>query len=359
MLKRLMLFTSTTLCLLFSAQMVAEVLEGPRGPVEFIGLEDWTASDLFNAIKEINPDKPFHACAADLTQSLEFPEAAAFGFFENQEDGSQKMYTVVVGVEDGTFIRYGKSGTDSLDLPEIWQELQTVAEEDFGTVATIAYVRFLMAEPDTARQLAEMSEEEAKESAHEFAVMFGANAESIDEVWPLFDVFENTIDEEDHELALEVLVKDQSWSARMSATIILSSFPKHDASWHGLAKSLIDPAVQVRDVASKLLQGLIRAGKTDPVDWTQARETLLALLGGTNPWAFNEVLKVLVATEIKPNFGLKLAKERPKLLLAFSGAQHEKTRTPAQDFLKAISGEDFEQDVKAWADWIKESESVP
>lgn len=38
--------------------VVAQVVAGPRGPVEFLGLEDWNAPDLLEAIQKLAPDKP-------------------------------------------------------------------------------------------------------------------------------------------------------------------------------------------------------------------------------------------------------------------------------------------------------------
>lgn len=357
MLKKMIVLFTMAFCLSTVSQIVAEVLEGPRGPVEFIGLEDWTASELFDAIKETDPDKPFHACAAVMIQTLEFPDAAAHVFFENQEDGSQKLYTVVVGVEDSSQVQYRTAGKESLDLPEAWQELQTRVEESFHTHLAAVQVHYMLAEPDTVKQFAELSEEEAKESALEVAEFFGANGESLDAITSLLNKIS---DETDHRLALDVLEKDESWSARFVAAIVLAHFPNKNESWHALTDTLIDPAPQVRSVAEKLLNGLLRAEKVVAIDWTNARSTLVALLGGTNAFAFKTILNVLRATEVDSKFAHELVQERPKLLLGFAGAEHEKTRQVALTFLKSISDEDFEQDIKAWQEWIgvKGQESV-
>ena len=64
------------------------------------------------------------------------------------------------------------------------------------------------------------------------------------------------------------------------------------------------------------------------------------------------ILKVLVATDIDPEFGQQLVRDRPSLLLAYVGAEHEGTREPAIAFLKAVSGEDFGADLDAWTEWI-------
>ena len=354
MIKRFWLFGTIALCCATTAPILSEVLEGPRGPVEFVGLEEWTASDLFNAIKETDPDRPFRACAAVMIRDLNFPDAAAFGFIKQKEDGSMSLYTVVVGVEDKANVKYRALGSEALDLPESWQKIQKAAEEQFHTVAAAAYVHFLLAIPETAKQLADLSPEEAEESTHEIVEMFGSNAVSID----MLRTFHDNIDiETDHALALKVLETAESWSARFVATIVLAQFPEKDTTWHALTKSVIDPAQQVRDVASKILEGLVRAEKAAPVQWTEARETLLALLGGTHPFAFNKLLDALVATEIDSQFARELVQKKPKLLLAFVGADHEGFRKSAHKFLTTISNEDFERDVEAWAAWINAEES--
>ena len=79
-----------------AAPSVAQVIEGPDGPVEFVGLQEWTARELFDAIQELAPDQPFHACAAVMERDLGFAGAAAMSYHTM---GSDEVYTVVVGVE--------------------------------------------------------------------------------------------------------------------------------------------------------------------------------------------------------------------------------------------------------------------
>lgn len=334
MMKTRFLSYAISFCLATASQGAAQVIPGPQGPVEFVGLERWTAPDLFEAIQATAPDRPFHACAAVMESDLGFPDAAAFLFLNNLADGSREAYTVVVGVEDSSRVQYRTPGSDTLVLPEPWQSLQSVAEEDFNTLTSAVYARYLADQPETARALAEQ---------------LGADTEILDEVWALVD---RTDGSADRRLAHEVLARDASWSARAVATMVLGHFPDNDASWHGLVLSLLDPTGRVNDMATRTLEGLIRAGKANPVQWSEARSTLLALLGGTNPRAFIDMLEVLVATEVESGFGHELARARPELLLAHAGAEHDRTREPALAFLRAVSGEDFGRDVEAWKAWI-------
>ena len=356
MLRRCLLFGCLVFCLSTLSHITAEVFDGPRGPVEFIGLEEWTPAGLYKAIQETDPDNPFHACAAVMISDLDFPAAAAFGFIKQGEDGSMEMHTVVIGVENSADVRYRTAGTETLDLPETWQELQKVVEDNFQPIAVAAYVRYLLAVPETAAQLTELSEEEVLETSHQFAEMFGSNTESFDLVSKFVDELDLV---SDHDLALEVHEKAELWSARFVASIVLAHFHAQDTSWHALTESLIDPAKQVRDVAGKLLEGLVRAEKTVPVQWSKVRETLLAILGGTNPWEFNRTLDALLATEIDAKFAREIVRERPKLLLDAVAVNHEGFRESAHSFLTTISHEDFGRDIEAWANWINKGKLEP
>ena len=338
---KLFLF-AITLCFVLVSHGNAEVVEGPRGPVEFIGLENWTATELYKAIQEQDPDKPFHACAAVLKSDLEFADAAAFGFMKSLEDGTMNMYTVVVGIEDESGVQYRTPGNKTLDLPESWQELQTVVNEDFNTLAALVQARY---------QSIELNQ---PDKAPELATYFGANSETVDAVWKLID---SSYEKSDHQLALDVLEKDSSWTARAVATMILGYFHENDESWHGLADSLIDSDARVRNLAGRVLDGLVHTNKTIQVQWSDASETLTALFGGTNPFAFNQILTSLVATEIENEFAEVLVQKDPDLLLAYAGSEHEKFRTPALDFLKAVSGEDFGSNVESWKAWLKKQKS--
>ena len=101
-----------------------------------------------------------------------------------------------------------------------------------------------------------------------------------------------------------------------------------------------------------VLQGLIMQ-EPDPVDWSGARATLSALFGGTNPFAFRDILPFLIFTDIDPEFGQQLVRENPDLLLAYAGAEHKQTRGPALSFLRVVSGEDFGRNVEAWRAWVR------
>ena len=310
-----------------------QVLPGPNGPVEFIGLQNWDAQELFNTIQELEPDRPFHACAAVMKRQLGFADAAAFLYFTDNLDSidqSSNRYTVVIGVEDSTQVLYRATGNETVVLPETWQDLLAVANEDFNVMplaATTLHMRYF---------------------GGELAKAMGVDPETLDQVWDLVD---RANGDEDLRLAHEVLARDSLWTARAVATLLLGNFIDDDTAWHGLVGSAIDTDGRVNTVAQRALDGLAQQGRHS-VDWSGAHGTLLALFGGTNPFAFEGILEVLVATDIDPEFGQQLVRDRPNLLLAYVGAEHEGTREPAIALLKAVSGEDFGADLDAWTAWI-------
>lgn len=315
-----------------AAPSLGQVIEGPDGPVEFVGLQEWTARELFDAIQELAPDLPFHACATVMQRDLGFAEAAAMSY---RTMGSDEAYTVVVGVEDATRVRPRAIGSDTLVLPEALESLKAFAEENPGLLYDAAQALYARGDPDRTSQVAEW---------------FGIDAEALAEVWSLLDRADRRRDDR---FALELLARDSSWETREIAALVLSNFADRDATWHALVRSLTDPEGRVGAMAGGVLKGLTASDASPrPVDWTPAEEPLQALFDGTNPWEFDTTLRVLVATGVAPEFGRRLARERPDLLLAYAGAEHRGTRAPAIAFLQAISGEDFGTDVEAWAAWI-------
>ena len=316
-----------------ASQCTGQVLPGPNGPVEFIGLQNWDAQELFDAIQELEPDRPFHACAAVMKRQLGFADAAAFLYFTDNLDSidqSSSRYTVVVGVEDSTQVLYRATGNETVVLPETWQDLLAVANEDFNVM------------PLAAGTL------HARYFGGQLAKAMGVDPETLDQVWDLVD---RANGDEDFRLAHEVLARDSLWTARAVATLLLGNFIDDDTAWHGLVASAIDTDGRVNTVAQRTLNGLAQQGRHS-VDWSAAHGPLSALFSGTNPFAFEGILEVLVATDIDPEFGQQLVRDRPSLLLAYVGAEHEGTREPAIAFLKAVSGEDFGADLDAWRAWI-------
>ena len=246
-----------------ASEGASQVLAGPRGPVEFIGLKRWTAPELLEAIQRIDPDRPLHATlvmAAEMFHSRHDPERV-------------REHVEVVGI-------------DPADLDPIWEQIEAMDGE------------------------------------------------------------------QDRLLARAILERDESWFSRAAAAVVLVNFSARDATWHDLVSTLIHPEARVQGAAEAVLRGFLKAERHRPVRWNGAWAPLTALLDGTNPFAFQVVLRVLVATEIEPEFGKQLIRGASDLLLAHVGAAHEETRGAAMDLLMMVSGEDLGAEPDAWSEWL-------
>ena len=333
--KTLRALTGMILLLAAASPGTSQVIPGPKGPVEFIGLQDWEAQELFDAIQELYPGRPFSACAAVMKMELGFADAGAFSF-TNMPSGSH--YTVVVGVEDNTRVRHRTPGNETVALPENWQMVKAAIGDDLRLLSAVE-----IALPSRGGFL-----DRVFNTSRRVARRMRVDSETLDQVWDFVDGADS---EEDRRLAHEILARDESWSARAVATLVLVNFGSRDTSWHALAASLVDPHDRVSSAARSVLERLVKR-RTDPVEWSAARGSLSAILAGTRPFVFRNALEVLVATDVDPEFGAQLVREEPDLLLAHADAEHEPTREPAVAFLSAVSGEDFGTNVEAWRAWI-------
>ncbi len=320
---------------LASAPAAGQVLDGPEGPVEFLGLERWGAQELFDTIQERDPARPFSACAAVMRFELGFADAGAFSY---RNVGSSEVYTVVVGVEDSARVRFRPAGSETVALPDAWVVLKAVAAED--PRALDAAARTLHLKGRLNRMLDRVGR------------FFGGMDAGYEGAKQVVDFVERADGDRDRRLALEVLARDSSMAARAVATLVLGNFLHDDVVWHSLVGSAIDPDARVGGTALAMLRPLANQD-LGPVDWSGGRAALSSVFAGTNPFAFESVLRILVATHVDPEFGQGLVRDDPRLLLAYAGAEHDMTRDPAIEFLEAVSGEDFGTDVSAWTAWVR------
>lgn len=322
-----------------ASQGTSQVLAGPRGPVEFIGLKRWTAPELLEAIQRIDPDRPLHACAITMKSQLGFADAAVAVHYDSYSldflmSDAAEPYTVIIGVEGGTRVRYRTPGSETLPLPERWQALKSLAEGNFGTLVMAAEMFHSRHDPERVREHVEV---------------VGIDPAHLDPIWEQIEAMDG---ERDRLLARALLERDESWSSRAAAAVVLVNFSAHDATWHDLISTLVHPETRVQGAAEAVLRGFLKAERHRPVRWTGAWEPLSALLDGTNPFAFQAVLGVLVATEIEPEFGKQLIRGASDLVLAHVGVAHEGTRETAMDLLTMVSGEDLGADPDAWSEWL-------
>ena len=135
-------------------------------------------------------------------------------------------------------------------------------------------------------------------------------------------------------------------SNRSVAALVLSNFGERDSAFHLLAEGL-RTTDHGASLAGMVLSALAR-GAPRPVDWRPARAGLEALLGGTNLFAYDEILDVLVETEVDPALGRGLARLNPALLLGHLEARNPFTPRAAHRFLVHVHGRDAGRDRAAW-----------
>ena len=104
--------------------------------------------------------------------------------------------------------------------------------------------------------------------------------------------------------------------------------------------------------AAKMVLSALSRGAPRRVDWSPARDALQALFGGTNLFAYTDVLNALVATEIDPVLGRELARVDPELLLDHLGATNPFSPLPVHRYLVHVRGQDLGRDPAAWRQWL-------
>lgn len=213
----------------------AQVLQGPQGPVEFVGVSRWTSQQLFDTIRALDPDMPFHACAIIMKRQLGFPDAAAMGFLTEVPD---EVHIVVVGVEDPSGVRYRTPGTRSVPVSEPMADLVERASEGVGHLTGPARsLGLATTDPDRARALAER---------------WGAPTETIEEDW---HALRRVAGSTDLSALHHILRADSAWAKRGAAVAAAWVAPRDPRAWHLLVAGLIDPDVATRidsDLALRL-----------------------------------------------------------------------------------------------------------
>lgn len=323
-------FVCSVLFLAPTAVPQAQVVAGPEGPVEFLGLANWEARALFDTIQALAPNRPFHACAVVMKRQLGFPDAAAMGFFTDTPD---EVHIVVVGIEDSSGIQYRTPGTTTIAASSGLAGLIELAQSNIRR--TIGAVRSLPLR------------DEVPDSARKVAIGWGSISNHLQSDWAILAAANRpgTLAE-----VSRILREDSSGARRGGAVAALAHFPGSDSAWHLLADSFRDPDARTSTVADIVAQALLDSELT-PIDWAPAESSLRALFGGTNPFAFRTALRVLTATRIDPTLGRRIASAQPDLLLAFAGATQPDVRSAALGFLQWISRTE-PGTVRDWKIWL-------
>lgn len=320
---------STLLALLIatgSPAAAAQVLETPRGPVEFVGLEHRSAEALRDTLAAIRPGLDLHdrELRAVLQQELGFAEVAMAGF---TGFGVPEGYITITVVEPEAAhrVRYAEPPPDSLPPVEAWAEAYPLYRDGrWAWPYALAGIEAVPDAPDPTSLAA----------VHAFLAAHATEA--------------------DRQAALDVLARDRSPANRSIAAAVLTAFPERDDTWHALVRATrgFGPDDQGRPMATMALASMATQSRR-PVEWTPAAADLRALLDGASLFALPQVLTLLSTTGVAPELADELLGGGGELVLAHLKVRIPSTRARAMDVLEKLSGLDYGTDAARWRAWIK------
>jgi hypothetical protein len=250
---------------------------------------------------------------------------------------SHKQHYVVAVVEDAArAARKTFPGTGATELPS---DLQLLAGDEVAPALDLAvreYLTFVDEGADAAR---------SRLAALDWAA---AELPKVAELWRWLAARD---DDASRRLASWRLDHDPSWEARRASAAVLVNSSDDDAAWWALADGLRDPDDRVAGVCLAGLHALVTR-RARPVDWRPAVPTLQALLSGTNLFAYPQLCKLLVATEVDPALAPALAPAGAPLLAGFLDCQSDALRGAARRLVARLSGEPVDDPV-ALAEWLR------
>jgi len=293
--------------------------------VEILGLRSWTRQMVEDSVAKYQPGISLadHACAVILRDSLGFADAASI----TMSMGGDTTWSVLPVVEPALKDRV-RFRTFASERPKVaaWADIFAVLERD----------------PSSMNDL-----------QHPEVLFGGANSVLGHAVSPSALELRRTIrrhnSARDWALARNALRNDGSPRNRAVAALVLSNFPRRDATYHLLADGL-----RVTDqgaMAARMVLSAMSRHAPRRVDWGPAEDALAALVGGTNLFVYTEVLDVLAATQVDPALGRRLARANTVLLMDHLTARNPFTPEPARRFLVHIRGQDLGQPA-AWNAWL-------
>lgn len=316
-------------CLLPSvlAPMAAVAQEADRNVtiVEILGLRSWTREMVEDSVAKYAPGVSLedHACAAVLRNFVGFANAASI---ESARGDTTWRILPVIEPDLKHKVRFRAYAVKRPRVAE-WAEIFTVLEAHPQAMNPLQHPEILLEGADT---------------------FFGSPVAPA--ALQLRRTIRTHASSEDWALARSTILTDSSYANRAVAALVLSNFPDRDSTFYLLTEGLRAPdhgAAAAEMVLSALVRGAGRA-----IDWAPAREALEAVVGGTNLFAYNDLLHALVDTEIDPLLGRELARLNPVLLLDHLGARNPMSPRAAHRFLVHVSGHDLGRDTAAWEEWL-------
>lgn len=301
--------------------------------IEYLGLQTWTAKAVQDSLKSLAPNLPVHACMAVLKKNLGFAESRVMSYFDPE---SQSMYTVVTLVED-------KARTEPLYLPEKEEPLinKWMGNQDLNDLknqsSLLNGLQFFQKENKTL-----VLDDKLKSSSF-------LSEEQVQFLTQFHQHITNFNSTEDRNLAIQTLKEDGNLVNRMLASIVLLNFDSSREDIYTMLNQMRSENDRLSGVSATVLK--IMTQNKQQVDWSEAIETIRALLAGTSLPNFATTLEILTNTQISPSLASSILTNNSFLLKEHLRAKHEKTTSVALAFVNQISRNQL-NDPKAALDWL-------
>jgi hypothetical protein len=300
------------------------VVSTAKGPIEFVGTEEWTPDRIQKELGYDSPDA-LHYCAADLKKRLGFPDAAVFTF--RDASGQYKVITVVEP-QHASLVRYRAKPSGTFALPPSWAPLVEAAGENHGQ--------------DFAFLLTRVARAHLRDGAVA-DVPWAAALRALSGAG-------------ERRLALEVLEHDSDRRHRMAAAAVLLNFSGEDHAWHGLIRAVRDPEDMVVATGMHALQALA-THRSRNVDWSPVADDLRHILNGTSLFATRFVMEALIDTGVDASLAPRLlGAGGGHIVKAYLEAARRDDRDRAIRLLARLRGASFGDDAAAWRQWLAELE---
>jgi hypothetical protein len=300
--------------------------------IEVVGLERWTVQMIQDSMDRYSPGDSLqsHACAAILRYKLHFADAASTTFSSGPSDTMEYDFVAVVEPQDSARVRYRMMPLDTLPpLPE-WREFVTFTGRNLDALELAMYVHAMPGDHhDTMPTFVR------RDSARVVRVLaFLQSHAGI----------------ADATLARRVLATDRNVLNRSVAAAVLANFDD-DTTVSTLVSALTEREGWAKGFAMQALIA-IAAGRSRRIDWGIAASDIHAILDGTNLYALDQLMTLLVQTAVDSSLARPFLRHGGRAVLAFAGARQPETRLNALSFLRAISGRDYGANLAQWSAWI-------
>lgn len=300
--------------------------------VQFVGLETWTPEMVEDSLAHYAPGVPLTsaACAIVLRDSLGFPQAAVSRHTSRSLLGQETQVTItVVEPSDSARVRFAAPYADTLRDRPRWNDGVELLRAEYGLF-------HFFQDHDFARGRSDRFQ--------------GGSAPA--RAVALRDAVLGHDSDQDFEAAIRTLATDANLYNRTFAALVLGNFAERPGSWHALMKALQRPPGHATP-AAMLMLGTLAQNVPIRVPWKPLRNTLDALVDGTNLFAYPVVLETLVATRVDPALGRDLIREGGDLLIGILSTDDHPDARLAREFLTHVAGEDLGSEPRAWGDWIR------